>query len=165
MTDKIYNVLFLCTTNASRSIMAEALINTLGEGRFTAYSAGTHPAGHVNPFAIEKIEVIDYPTDSLRSKSWDEFASADAPEMDFIITVCNDAAGETCPIWPGQPITAQWSIENPATIEGSDDEKREAFENCFRELMARAKLFVNLPLSILDRNAIRHELSDIDNKN
>ena len=164
MTDKIYNVLFLCTANASRSIMAEALMNSLGEGRFKAYSAGTHPAGQVNPFAIEKIEAIDYPTDSLRSKSWDEFASADAPEMDFIITVCNDAAGETCPIWPGQPITAQWSIDNPALVEGSDEEKREAFETCFREIMAQAKLFVNLPLSILDRVAIKNELSNLGNK-
>ncbi|MCC2596836.1 arsenate reductase ArsC [Pusillimonas sp. MFBS29] len=161
MTERTYNVLILCTGNSARSIMAEALINTMGEGRFHAYSAGSHPTGKVNPFAIEKVESVKYPTENLRSKSWDEYATPDAPEMDFIITVCDNAAGEVCPVWPGQPISAHWGFEDPAAVEGTDDEKRRAFEQTFRHIMTRVRLFVSLPLTMLDRTAIKRELSSI----
>ncbi|MDR0780583.1 MAG: arsenate reductase ArsC [Pseudomonadales bacterium] len=161
MTEKAYNVLILCTGNSARSIMAEALINTMGEGRFHAYSAGSHPTGKVNPFAIEKAQAIKYPTENLRSKSWDEFATPDAPKMDFIITVCDNAAGETCPVWPGQPISAHWGFADPAAVEGNDDEKRRAFDQIFRHMMNRVRLFVNLPLAMLDQTAIKRELVGI----
>lgn len=163
MTEKVYNVLILCTGNSARSIMAEALINTMGEGRFQAFSAGSHPTGVVNPFAVEKAASIHYPTEQLRSKSWDEFAAADAPQMDFIITVCDSAAGEVCPIWPGKPITAHWGFEDPAAVEGSDEDKRLAFDKIFRHMMNRVRLFVSLPFNILDHTAIKHELSKIGN--
>jgi len=161
MTERTYNVLILCTGNSARSIMAEALINTTGQGRFRAYSAGSHPTGKVNPFAIEKVESVKYPTENLRSKSWDEYATPDAPKMDFIITVCDNAAGEVCPVWPGQPISAHWGFEDPAAVEGTDDEKRRAFEQTFRHMMNRVRLFVNLPLTMLDQTAIKRELSNI----
>lgn len=161
MTDKIYNVLFLCTGNSARSIMAEALLNTLGKGRFHAYSAGSHPGGQVNPFAIEKVQVLSYPIESLRSKSWDEFASPDAPQMDFIITVCDNAAGEVCPVWPGQPISAHWGFEDPAAAVGTDDEKRRIFEKVFRQISARINIFANLPIAALDKAAIHRELQQI----
>ncbi len=161
MTERTYNVLILCTGNSARSIMAEALINTMGQGRFRAYSAGSHPTGKVNPFAIEKALSVKYPTENLRSKSWDEFATPDAPKMDFIITVCDNAAGEMCPVWPGQPISAHWGFEDPAAVEGSDDEKRKVFDQTFRHIMNRVRLFVNLPLKMLDQTAIKRELSNI----
>jgi len=161
MTERTYNVLILCTGNSARSIMAEALINTMGQGRFRAYSAGSHPTGKVNPFAIEKAQSVKYPTENLRSKSWDEFATPDAPKMDFIITVCDNAAGEMCPVWPGQPISAHWGFEDPAAVEGSDDEKRRVFDQTFRHMMNRVRLFVNLPLKMLDQTAIKRELSNI----
>lgn len=161
MTKRIYNVLILCTGNSARSIMAEALINTMGQGRFRAYSAGSHPTGKVNPFAVEKVESVNYPTESLRSKSWDEYATPDAPKMDFIITVCDNAAGEMCPVWPGQPISAHWRFEDPAAVEGTDAEKRRAFEQTFRHMMNRVRLFVNLPLKMLDQTAIKRELANI----
>lgn len=161
MTERTYNVLILCTGNSARSIMAEALINTMGQGRFRAYSAGSHPTGKVNPFAIEKVESVKYPTENLRSKSWDEYATPDAPKMDFIITVCDNAAGEMCPVWPGQPISAHWGFEDPAAVEGTDDEKRRAFEQTFRHMMNRVRLFVNLPLKMLDQTAIKRELANI----
>ena len=161
MTERIYNVLILCTDNSARSIMAEALINTMGQGRFRAYSAGSHPTGKVNPFAVEKVESVNYPTESLRSKSWDEYATPDAPKMDFIITVCDNAAGEMCPVWPGQPISAHWGFEDPAAVEGTDAEKRRAFEQTFRHMMNRVRLFVNLPLKMLDQTAIKRELANI----
>jgi len=163
MTEKVYNVLILCTGNSARSIMAEALINTMGEGRFQAFSAGSLPTGVVNPFAVEKAASIHYPTEQLRSKSWDEFAAADAPQMDFIITVCDNAAGEVCPIWPGKPITAHWGFEDPAAVEGSDEDKRLAFDKIFRHMMNRVRLFVSLPFNILDHTAIKHELFKIGN--
>lgn len=161
MTERIYNVLILCTGNSARSIMAEALINTMGQGRFRAYSAGSHPTGKVNPFAVEKVESVNYPTESLRSKSWDEYATPDAPKMDFIITVCDNAAGEMCPVWPGQPISAHWGFEDPAAVDGTDAEKRRAFEQTFRHMMNRVRLFVNLPLKMLDQTAIKRELANI----
>ena len=161
MTDKTYNVLVLCTGNSARSIMAEALINTMGNGRFRAYSAGSHPNGRVNPFAIEKVAAVNYSTDKLRSKSWDEFAQADAPQMDFIVTVCDNAAGEMCPIWPGQPVSAHWGFEDPAAVEGSDADKRRAFDTVFRQIMARVRVFVNLPLATLDKAAIQREMKAI----
>ncbi|MER1941002.1 MULTISPECIES: arsenate reductase ArsC [unclassified Castellaniella] len=161
MTERTYNVLILCTGNSARSIMAEALINTMGQGRFHAYSAGSHPTGKVNPFAIEKAQSVNYPTDKLRSKSWDEFATPEAPQMDFIITVCDNAAGEICPVWPGQPISAHWGFEDPAAVQGTDDEKRKAFDLTFRHMTNRVRVFVSLPLKMLDQAAIKHELSNI----
>lgn len=163
MTDKAYNVLILCTGNSARSIMAEALINSMGNGRFHAYSAGSTPTGKVNPFAIEKVQSVKYPIENLRSKSWDEFATAEAPKMDFIITVCDNAAGEVCPIWPGQPISAHWGFEDPAAVEGTDEEKRRAFDKVFRLMLTRVGLFVNLPLKVLDNTAIKKELTNIAN--
>jgi len=161
MTEKTFNVLILCTGNSARSVMAEALINTMGHGRLRAYSAGSHPTGAVNPFAIEQVAKTTYPLQNLRSKSWDEFAKPDAPAMDFVITVCDNAAGEVCPLWPGQPITAHWGFEDPASVHGTDDEKRHAFEKVFRQIMNRVQLFVNLPVHMLDRMAIKHELTAI----
>jgi len=157
---KTWNVLVLCTGNSARSIMAEALFNTLGEGRFRAFSAGSHPLGRVNPFAIEKLKAIDYPTDNLRSKSWDEFAQADAPKMDFVITVCDNAAGEVCPIWPGVPVTAHWGFEDPG-VEGSDDEKRASFHRIFGQIRQRVAMFAALPLSSLDTLAIKRKMDEI----
>ena len=160
MTDKVFNVLFLCTGNSARSIMAEALLNSLGKGRFRAYSAGSQPGGHVNPFALEKIKVLGYSAESLRSKSWDEFASPEAPQMDFIITVCDNAAGEVCPIWPGHPISAHWGFQDPAAIQGTDEEKRQAFEQVFRQISSRIHVFISLPLAALDKIAIHREMQD-----
>ena len=161
MTRKTYNVLFLCTGNSARSIMAEALITTMGKGRFRGFSAGSHPGGKVNPFAIEQVKSTGYPIDGLRSKSWDEFAAPDAPQMDFIITVCDNAAGEVCPVWPGHPVSAHWGFEDPAAVEGSDEEKRAAFSKIFRQIMTRMNTFVNLPVDMLDKNAIRSEMQKI----
>ncbi|MDR3480618.1 MAG: arsenate reductase ArsC [Burkholderiaceae bacterium] len=161
MSDRTYNVLFLCTGNSSRSIMAEALAATLGKGRFRAFSAGSHPSGVVNPFAVELVQTTKYPVDNLRSKSWDEFAGPDAPHMDFVITVCDKAAGEVCPYWPGQPLSAHWGFEDPAALQGSDAEKRAMFSKIFREIMTRMNVFVNLPLHMLDKHAIQQELKKI----
>jgi arsenate reductase len=161
MTDKTYNVLFLCTGNSARSIMAEALVSTMGKGRFHGFSAGSKPGGKVNPFAIEQVKKTGYPIDHLRSKSWDEFAAPDAPPMDFIITVCDNAAGEVCPIWPGHPATAHWGFEDPAAVEGTDEQKRAAFEKIFKQIMARMTTFVGLPLHLLEKNAIQQEIKKI----
>ena len=133
----------------------------MGQGRFRAYSAGSHPTGKVNPFAVEKVESENNPTENLRSKSWDENATPDAPKMDIIITVCHNAAGEMCPVWPGQPISAHWGFEDPAAVEGTDAEKRRAFEQTFRHMMNRVRLFLNLPLKMLDQTAIKRELANI----
>ena len=161
VADKAFNVLILCTGNSARSILAEALINRLGQGRLQAYSAGSQPTGKVNPFAIEKLHSIQYPTDSLRSKSWDEFAAPGAPQMDFIITVCDNAAGEVCPLWPGQPVSAHWGFEDPAAVQGSDEDKRRAFDKVFRLMLNRVRLLVNLPLDALDQVARQRELRAI----
>ena len=158
---KVFNVLILCTGNSARSIMAEALVNAMGQGRFRAFSAGSQPTGKVNPFAIEKLHSIQYPTDSLRSKSWDEFAVPGAPQMDFIITVCDNAAGEVCPLWPGQPVSAHWGFEDPAAVQGSDEDKRRAFDKVFRLMLNRVRLLVNLPLDALDQVARQRELRAI----
>lgn len=161
MRDKTYNILFLCTGNSARSIMAEALLNMMGKGRFRAYSAGSHPSGAVHPLAIEQVNKIGYAVDNLRSKSWQEFAQSGAPRMDFIITVCDKAAGEVCPVWPGQPISAHWGFEDPAAVQGSEQEKRRAFDKVYRDLMTRINLFVNLPLPMLEKVAIQCEVSAI----
>jgi arsenate reductase len=164
MSHPPYNVLVLCTGNSARSIMTEALINTMGKDRFRAFSAGSHPTGQVNAFAIEQVAAIGYPTDNLRSKSWNEFAGPDAPSMDFVITVCDNAAGEMCPIWPGHPITAHWGFEDPATVTGDDEAKRYAFSNIFRQIMNCVQLFVNLPFHVLDQQTIKNEIQAIGNK-
>jgi len=161
LKDHPFNVLVLCTGNSARSIMAEALINTLGAGRFHAYSAGSRPTGAVNPFAVEQVEATGYPLQNLRSKSWDEFAGPEAPEMDFIITVCDSAAGEACPLWPGKPVTAHWGFEDPAALQGSDADKRRLFEQVFRRIERRVRLLVNLPLDALDEAAIRRQIAAI----
>ncbi|CAB3765278.1 arsenate reductase ArsC [Paraburkholderia solisilvae] len=164
MNDKTWSILILCTGNSARSIIAEALFNVLGEGRFHAYSAGSHPTGIVNPFAVERCEALGYDTSRLRSKSWDEFAMPDAPHMDFVITVCDQAAGEVCPIWPGTPVTAHWGFEDPAAFDGTDDEKRKEFDKVFRQILNRVSQFVNLPLHVLDHSAIQHEMRAIGAK-
>lgn len=161
MSDKIYNVLVLCTGNSARSIMAEALINTMGNGRFRAFSAGSRPGGSVNPFAVEQVAATGYPLENLRSKSWDEYAAAGAPHMDFVITVCDNAAGESCPFWPGHPLKAHWGFEDPAAFIGSDEEKRRVFSKVFRQIMNRVQLFVNLPLPVLDHSATQLEIDKI----
>jgi arsenate reductase len=155
------NVLFLCTGNSARSILAEAYLNAAGKGRFTAYSAGSHPAGKVNPFALELIEKHRLPATGLRSKNWDEFARPGAPELDFVFTVCDNAAGETCPVWPGQPITAHWGIADPAAVTGPDQEKRKAFLRAFTELTARINLLLALPMEKLDRLTLKRKLEEI----
>ena len=159
--ERPYNILVLCTGNSARSIIGEALFNTLGAGRFKAYSAGSHPTGRVNPFAIEQMQALGYPLEGLRSKSWDEFAQPDSPQMDFIVTVCDKAAGEMCPLWPGQPVTAHWGFPDPAAVEGSDEEKRAAFASTLRQIRNRVQLFLSLPLETLDRMAIENRMKAI----
>jgi arsenate reductase len=156
-----FNVLFLCTGNSARSILAEALLNHWGKGKFQAYSAGSFPKGEVHPLSLELLQSMQLPTESLRSKSWDEFAKPEAPKMDFVFTVCDQAAGEVCPIWPGNPMTAHWGIPDPAAAQGSHDQRRAAFRDACRRLDARIKLFVALPFDKLDRMAIRRETDNI----
>jgi arsenate reductase len=158
---KPYNILILCTGNSARSIMGEALFNTMGAGRFKAYSAGSHPSGKVNPFAIELVQALGYPVEGLRSKSWDEFAQTGAPQMDFVVTVCDYAAGEMCPLWPGHPVTAHWGFPDPAAVEGSDEVKRAAFALAMRQIRNRVQLFLSLPLETLDRMAIESRMRDL----
>ncbi len=154
MSDRRYNVLFLCTGNSARSILAESILRKDGAGRFDAFSAGSHPKGTVNPFAIKVLTAYGYPTDGFRSKSWDEFAALGAPELDFVLTVCDSAAGEACPVWPGQPMTAHWGIEDPAAVEGTEIEKERAFVLACRYLRNRITIFHALPLASLDRLAL-----------
>jgi arsenate reductase len=160
-TDRPLNILFLCTGNSARSILAEVTMNVLGAPKFKAYSAGSHPNGRVNPFAIELLARNGMATDGLRSKSWDEFAAEGAPPLDFVITVCDSAAGETCPYWPGQPVTAHWGVEDPAAVEGSDEDKRKAFFHAYTRLRHRIEMFLNLPLTKLDRVALTQRMHEI----
>ena len=161
MPEAKYNVLFLCTGNSARSIMAESILNQLGGGRFVAYSAGSFPSGTVHPLALELLRQNRIPTEHLRSKPWDEFAVPGAPKLDFVFTVCDKAAGETCPIWPGQPMTAHWGIADPAAVSGADAEKRHAFFNAFRELSQRIRIFTSFPIRSLDRIKLQERLNEI----
>jgi protein-tyrosine-phosphatase len=159
--ERPYNVLFLCTGNSARSILAEAVLNHEGKGRFSAFSAGSFPKGQVNPFALSLLKESGLPADGYRSKSWDEFAKPGAPKMDFIFTVCDAAAGEVCPVWPGHPVTAHWGMPDPAAVEGTDDDKRKAFRETARMLTNRIRLFVELPFDKLDRLKLRTRIEDI----
>jgi arsenate reductase len=161
MPERIYNVLFLCTGNSARSILAESILRKEGRNHFRAFSAGSQPKGKVNPFAIKVLQRLDYPTGDLRSKSWAEFARPDAPVMDFVFTVCDNAAGESCPVWPGQPLTAHWGIEDPAEAEGTDIAKEAAFVAALRHLRNRIAIFTSLPLRSIDRLSLGTRLRDI----
>lgn len=161
MSEKPFNVLFLCTGNSARSIIAESLLNQWGRGRFVGYSAGSFPKGEVHPLALELLSNMKVPTAGLRSKSWDEFAGSGAPEMDFVFTVCDNAAGEVCPVWPGQPMTAHWGIADPAAATGSERERRAAFRTAFTELDSRIKIFTSLPIRSLDRIKLQERLNAI----
>jgi protein-tyrosine-phosphatase len=161
MAERVYNVLFLCTGNSARSILAEVLVEHWGRGRFKGYSAGSFPKGEVHPLVFAQLERLHLPTEGLRSKSWDEFAQPGALVMDFVFTVCDQAAGEVCPIWPGNPITAQWGVPDPVTTEGGEIERRQAFRDAFRALESRIKAFTALPIEKLDRMAITREVDQI----
>lgn len=161
MAERPYNVLFLCTGNSARSILAEALVNHWGRGRFRGFSAGSHPKGEVHPIALALLEHMKLPTAGLRSKPWDEFASPAAPRLDFVFTVCDDAAGEVCPVWPGQPMTAHWGVPDPAAVEGGETDKWLAFRAAFRQLENRIELFTALPLGSLDRLKLQERLDAI----
>ena len=161
MSEKIYNVLFLCTGNSARSILAEVQLNQLGGGKFRAFSAGSHPAGRVNPFAIDFLESNGLSTEGLRSKSWDEFAAPGAPVMDYVLTVCDQAAGEQCPFWPGQPISAHWGVPDPAAVEGTDEQKRRAFRDTAAIMRKRIELFTSLPIASLNRMSLQAKMDDI----
>jgi len=161
MTERKYNVLFLCTGNSARSILAECALNRLCRGRFTAYSAGSFPKGEVHPYALDLLRRQNFATDKLRSKSWDEFAAPDAPQLDFVFTVCDNAAGEACPIWPGQPMTAHWGLPDPAAAEGTEAERRLAFAETLRMLNNRISTFVSLPLKSLDNLSLQKRLNEI----
>ncbi len=163
MSGKVYNVLFLCTHNSARSIMAEAMLNNpvVSKGRFKAFSAGSHPSGKPNPFAIEQLRHVGLPVDGLRSKDWSEFTTQDAPKMDFVFTVCDNAANEVCPVWPGQPMTAHWGLPDPAAVEGSDAQKRRAFAGTLRYLSNRIHLFASLPLEKLSNLSLQKKLDAI----
>ena len=161
MAQKTWNVLFLCTGNSARSILAEAILNHAGQGRFRAFSAGSHPAGTVNPFAVDLLARSHLPVDGLRSKPWDEFAAPGAPALDFVFTVCDNAAGEVCPVWPGQPVSAHWGVEDPAAVQGPDEVKRRAFTTAYNHLRNRINMFASLPLEKLDGLAIKRKLDEI----
>ncbi len=161
MSDREFNVLFLCTHNSARSVIAECVMNELGKGRFKAYSAGSQPSGRVNPHAVDMLSKLGYDVGSVRSKSWNEFSRSDAPQMDFVFTVCDDAANETCPYWPGQPMTAHWGLPDPSRTQGSEAEIRAAFADTHRMLYQRIGVFVNLPLAALDRMSLKAKLDQI----
>jgi arsenate reductase (thioredoxin) len=161
VSDRPYNVLFLCTGNSARSILAEALVNHWGRGRFVGYSAGSAPKGKVHPIAFQLLEHLNMPTAGMRSKSWNEFEQPEAPKLDFVFTVCDNAAAEACPVWPGQPMTAHWGVADPAAVEGSDTDKWLAFRQAFRELESRIKVFTSLPIESLDRVKLQERLRDI----
>lgn len=160
MSDKVFNVLFLCTGNSARSIIAESVLNQLGQGRFKAFSAGSMPAGTVNSHVMELLQRNKMPIEGIRSKSWDEFVQADAPKLDFVFTVCDQAAGEVCPVWPGQPMTAHWGLEDPAQVAGEEEQKR-AVSNAFMQLNRRIGIFTNLPLEKLERHSLQKQLDEI----
>jgi arsenate reductase len=159
--DRPYNVLFLCTGNSARSILSEAILNHAGGGRFRAFSAGSRPTGRVNPYALDLLARMRLPTEGLRSKSWDEFAAPGAPPLDFVFTVCDNAAGEECPYWPGQPVTAHWGIPDPAAVEGSEQAKVDAFREAFRVMERRIGVFVSLPIASLDRMVLSQKIRAI----
>lgn len=159
--DRVYNVLFLCTGNSARSVLGEAVLNHVGNGRFRGFSAGSAPKGRVHPMTLNILREAGIPTDGLRSKSWEEFAGPAAPKMDFVFTVCDNAAGETCPIWPGQPMTAHWGIEDPAAVEGPEFKQRQAFEDALRFMRNRIAAFINLPLDSIDKMALGSKLRGI----
>lgn len=159
--DQPYNVLFLCTGNSARSILAEAILNKIGKGKFAAYSAGSQPKGAVHPQALALLQRLGYPTESCRSKSWDEFAQDGAPVLDFVFTVCDNAANEVCPAWPGQPMTAHWGVPDPAAVEGSEAEITKAFRDAYQQLHRRTELFANLPVRSLDRMSLKKHLDEI----
>jgi protein-tyrosine-phosphatase len=161
VTGRTWNVLFLCTGNTARSVLAEAILNRLGKGRFRAFSAGSHPKGAVNPLTLEELRSRGLPVDGLRSKSWDEFAGPGAPVMDFVFTVCDAAAGEACPVWPGQPMTAHWGVEDPAAVEGTDEQRRRAFRLAATRLARRIELFLALPVDKLDRMVLQAQVREI----
>ena len=161
MNDRTYNVLFLCTGNSARSILAESLLNHLGKGQFHGFSAGSHPNGRVNPLALDLLRQLDLPTDGLRSKSWDEFAAPNPIHFDFVITVCDNAAGEMCPVWPGQPMTAHWGIPDPAAVEGTDLEKKLAFRQAFKAMETRIKLFLSLPIASIEKMRLKERMDEI----
>ena len=161
MADPVYNVLFLCTGNSARSIFGEAILNREGAGRFRAFSAGSQPRGAVHPYSLDLLRQLNHPVDGVRSKSWDEFAAANAPQLDFVFTVCDDAAQEPCPIWPGQPMSAHWGIPDPVAATGSEAEKRLAFADAYRMLKNRISIFASLPIASLDRLSLHNKLSEI----
>lgn len=163
MENRVFNVLFLCTTNSARSIMAEAILNQVGRGRFLAYSAGSHPASAVNPHAIAYLERHNISTQNLRAKDWAEFARPDAPKMDFVLAVCDRVVGETCPVWPGQPMTVHWGVEDPVAVEGSEEKKIRAFADAYTVLNRRIAIFLSLPLEKLDQISLRKEMTSIGN--
>jgi len=164
MTDKTYNVLFLCTGNSARSIIAEAILNRLGQGKFKAYSAGSQPKGEVHPYTLQLLKTLNYDTSFARSKNWEEFAVPGAPKMDFVFTVCANAANETCPVWPGQPMTAHWGVPDPAAAEGTEAEKHFAFDDTYRMLNNRLSIFTSLPMTSLDKLALQKRLDEIGRK-
>jgi len=161
VNDRVFNVLFLCTGNSARSIIAEAVLNRMGGGRFRAFSAGSRPSGAVHPYTIDLLNKLNFDTESCRSKSWDEFAGPDAPKMDFVFTVCDNAAAEACPVWPGQPMTAHWGVPDPASAAGSEAERRLAFSEALRLLGNRISVFVALPIASLDRLSLQSRLDRI----
>jgi arsenate reductase (thioredoxin) len=163
--NRIYNVLFLCTGNSARSILAESIVNKWGKGQFRGFSAGSHPNGQVNPFALELLKSLDFPTEDLRSKSWDEFAGPSGTHFDFIITVCDNAAGEACPVWPGVPMTAHWGIPDPAAVQGTEMEKKFAFSQAFKAMDRRIKLFLSLPIASIDQLRIKERMDAIGKTN
>jgi arsenate reductase (thioredoxin) len=165
MADKVYNVLFLCTGNSARSVLAESIMNKWGKGHFRGFSAGSHPNGKVNPLALDLLKRLDFPTEGLRSKSWDEFAAPGAPHFDFVITVCDNAAGEACPVWPGMPITAHWGIPDPAAVEGTEIDEKFAFSQAYKAMDRRIKLFLSLPISSIDQLRIKDRMDAIGNLN
>jgi protein-tyrosine-phosphatase len=161
MVDHVFNVLFLCTGNSARSILAEAIMNREGNGHFKGFSAGSHPKGQVHPFALDLLKKLKHPITELRSKGWEEFAEPGAPEMDFVFTVCDNAANEVCPVWPGQPMSAHWGLPDPAEVDGTETEQRLAFADTYRMLRNRISIFTNLPMTSLDKLSLQRCLDDI----